>query len=235
MTARQRVIWRQEHVVDVRDAAFSIRTYLEQGDVRALLEQAARIRHARAWDHDSPAGRSARPEPARPRALETRAACEVGSGYGRMTVVLTEFFDEVVGFEREAHFVEEARRLLPAIRFEEVASLTELPASDDAFDCVLTFTVLQHLTDRVLAQTAHEISRIVKPGGHLLMCEETDPSHRGGAVDDPDDTCTIGRPVSKYEELFPAFTLLDTRPRHIEPTYPRPDVGMFMLFVKRSA
>ena len=214
MTARQRVVWRQEHVVDVRDAAFSIRTYLEQRDVRALLQQAARMRHAGGWEH---------------------AACEVGSGYGRMTVVLTEFFDEVVGFEREAHFVEEARRLLPAIRFEEVASLTELPAPDNTFDCVLTFTVLQHLTDRVLAQAAREISRIVKPGGHLLLCEETDPNHRGGAVDDPDDTCTIGRPVPQYEALFPAFMLLDVHPRRIEPTYPRPDVGTFMLLVKRSA
>ena len=232
MTTRQRVVWRQEHVVDVRDAAFSIRTYLEQRDVRALLQQAARMRHAGGWDHGTPVGS---PESAPPRAPARRAACEVGSGYGRMTVVLTEFFDEVVGFEREAHFVEEARRLLPAIRFEEVASLTELPAPDNTFDCVLTFTVLQHLTDRVLTQAAREISRIVKPGGHLLLCEETDPNHRGGAVDDPDDTCTIGRPVPQYEALFPAFMLLDVHPRRIEPTYPRPDVGTFMLLVKRSA
>ena len=219
MTAHQRVVWKREHVVDVGEAAFSVRTYLEQRDVRALL--------AGVIDPGDQRDRQGQ--------RRSRAACEVGAGYGRMTVVLTEFFDEVVGFEREPHFVEEAVRLLPTIRFQHVVSLTELPASDNAFDCALTFTVLQHLTDPVAAKTAGEISRILGPGGHLLICEETDPGHKSGAVDDPDGACTIGRPVSEYEMLFPAFTLLDTRPRRIEPTYPRSDVGTFMLFAKRSA
>ena len=209
MSAAQRVVWRQEHVVDVRDAAFSARTYLEQRDVRELLARALG-----------------------PHRLG--AACEVGAGYGRMTVVLTEFFAEVTGFEREPHFVEEARRLLPSIRFDQVDSLAKLPAADRSFDAVMTFTALQHLIDPVAAQTAREISRILKPDGHLLICEETDPAHRGGAVDDPDATCTIGRPVSEYEAMFRGLTLVETRPRRIEPTYPRADVGTFMLFRKGS-
>ena len=94
-----RAVWRQEHVVDVRDAAFSIRTYREQQDVRGLLVSAI--------------GASRR-----------EAACEVGAGYGRMTVVLTEFFDRVEGFERESHFVEEASRLLPEIRSRRARSTT---------------------------------------------------------------------------------------------------------------
>jgi SAM-dependent methyltransferase len=204
-----RAVWQQEHVVDVRDAAFSVRTYREQQDVRALLSWAL-------------GGR--RPG----------AACEVGAGYGRMTVVLTEFFDRVEGFERELHFVEEAGRLLPAIRFHQVDSLTSLPAAGGSFDCVLTFTVLQHLTDAVALSAAREISRILRPGGVLLICEETDPAHRDGAVDDEAGMCTIGRTIGQYEALFSGFTLLQTNPRRIEPTYPRQDVGTYMLFARRT-
>jgi SAM-dependent methyltransferase len=203
----RRAVWRPEHVVNVRDAAYAARTYIEQRDVRELLVRVA--------------GGS-----------RSGAACEVGAGYGRMTVVLTEFFDDVTGFEREPHFVEEATRLLPAIRFERVDSLTGLPASNERFDFILTFTVLQHLTDGVVAAVADEITRILRPGGLLLTCELTDPSHRIGAIDDPDGMCVIGRPVAEYEALFHGLTLRETRPRRIEPTHPPSDVGTYMLFVK---
>ncbi len=191
--------------MDVRDAAFATRTYLEQRDVRAFL---ARV---------TGTGR-------------LRAACDVGSGYGRMSVVLAEFADRVVGIERESHFVSEAARLLPAVDFVHVASLTELPIQTAAVDVILTFTVLQHLIDPVVERTAREILRVLRPGGHLLICEETDPSHRDGAIDDPNGMCTIGRPVSDYQRLFVSLDLLATQPRRIEPTYPRPDVGTYMLF-----
>jgi len=202
-----RVVWRQEHVVDVDLAAFAARTYLEQRDARALWARAVGDRRQ-------------------------HAACEIGAGFGRMTVVLTEFFDEVAGFEREGHFVQEAARLHPSIRFVQVDALTRLPADDAAFDGVMTFTVLQHLTNAVAAQAAAEIVRVLKPGGHLLICEETDPDHRSGAIDDEHGACTIGRPISDYQALFAGFTLIETRRRRIEPTYPRPDVGTFMLFRK---
>ncbi|WP_136417619.1 class I SAM-dependent methyltransferase [Herbaspirillum sp. ST 5-3] len=206
-TSPQRVVWQQQHVVDVRDAAFAARTYREHADVRALIRNAVG-----AWRFQS--------------------ACEVGAGFGRMTVVLTEFADRVTGFEREAHFVEEATRLLPNINFVQVGSLQELPAATASMDFVLTFTVLQHLTNPVAEATAKEILRILKPGGYLLICEETDPSHCDGATDDPNGMCTIGRPVPLYQRLFPTLELLATQPRRIEPTYPRDDVGTYMLFRK---
>jgi SAM-dependent methyltransferase len=199
--------WQPEHVVDVRDAAFAARTYLEQRAVRDLL--AAALGGAR-----------------------VRAAAEVGAGYGRMTPVLTEFANRVVGFEREPHFVADASRLWPAITFTQVASLESLPVESSSFDLVLTFTVLQHLIDPVARRAAAEMTRVLAPRGHLLICEETDPAHTDGATTDPAGRCTIGRPVTVYQELFASLDLLTTRPREIEPTYPRPDVGTYMLFRK---
>ena len=207
MASPDRAIWQQQHVVDVRDAAFATRTYLEQADVRAFLTRVAGT------------GRLS-------------LACDVGSGYGRMSAVLSEFADRVIGIEREPHFVSEASRLLPAIGFVRVAALTELPVQTATADFVLTFTVLQHLIDPVVQATTQEIVRVLKPGGHVLICEETDPQHRDGAIDDPNGMCTIGRPVTGYQRLFATFDLLATQPRRIEPTYPRGDVGTYMLFRK---
>ena len=191
--------------MDVRDAAFAARTYLEQTDVRAFMTQVTGRRRL-------------------------RVGCEVGSGYGRMTVVLSEFADRVIGIEREPHFVKEAARLLPTINFVQVESLTELPVQTATVDFILTFTVLQHLIDPVAKATAQEISRILSPGGHLLICEETDPLLCNGAIDDPNGWCTVGRPVPLYQSLFPSLALLATQPRRIEPTYLRDDVGTYMLF-----
>jgi SAM-dependent methyltransferase len=208
MNDRDRAVWREEHVVDVREAAHALRTYLEHHDTRALLSAAG-------------GGRG--------------AACEVGAGYGRMTIVLTEFFDKVVGFEREPHFVREASALMPEISFVNIATVSQLPAVDDEFALVMTFTVLQHLSDAAVEKAAAEISRVLRPGGHLLICEETDPAHRDGDLEGRGAMCTIGRPIARYQELFRGMRLLETRPRRIEPTYPRPDVGTYMLFIAAPA
>lgn len=207
MISSNHVLWQQQHVVDVRDAAFAARTYREHADVRALLRRVTG-------------------------AERLQSACEVGAGYGRMTVVLTEFAEQVTGLERERHFVEEATRLLPGIKFINVASLTQLPVATESLDLVLTFTVLQHLIDPVVQATSQEILRTLKPGGHLLICEESDPQLRDGDLEDPAGMCTIGRPVMVYQQLFASCELLATQPRRIEPTYPREDVGTYMLFRK---
>jgi SAM-dependent methyltransferase len=207
MTSPDRETWQQHHVVDVRDAAFAARTYLEHKDTRSLIGRAVG-------------------------AKRVAAACEVGAGYGRMTVVLSEFAERVVGLEREPHFVREAARLLPAITFVQVHALTSFPIRTESVDVVLTFTVLQHLIDRVAAAAAGEIVRVLRPGGHLLICEESDAEERHGALDDPHGMCTIGRPVATYQKFFSSLRLIETRPRRIEPTYPRPNVGTYALFQK---
>jgi SAM-dependent methyltransferase len=197
--------WTFQHVVDVSYPAFAARTYLEHADVRAYLTRASTRR---------PIAR----------------ACEVGCGYGRMTVVLGEFATDVAGFERQPEFVDEARRLHPRITFHGVASLDRLPASDASFDFAMTFTVLQHLTDAAARRTIAEIKRIVDPAGSILICEETDTTQVAGEIENDLGMCTIGRRVETYAEWLAPFRLAATSPRRIEPTYPRPDVGTYMLF-----
>ena len=210
MHSTEHVVWHSTHVVDVRDAVFAARTYLEHRDLRSLLAGTLGSR------------RVAR-------------ACEFGAGFGRMTPVLTEFAESVAGFEREPHFVADAQPLFPGIAFHHVEQLDDVPAADQSFDLVLTFTVLQHLVDSILARVAAEITRVLRPGGLLVICEETDMAHRAGDLLDPNGMCTIGRSVATYQTVLRPLTLLTTRPRIIEPTYPRPDVGTYMLFERSSA
>jgi SAM-dependent methyltransferase len=197
--------WTVGDVVDADVPAFALRTYLEQSDLRSLLRQANAIR-------------------------PLDAACELGCGYGRMTVVLGEFARQVVGFERQPRFVEIARRLHPSFRFYPIDGLGALPTPDRSFDLVLTFTVLQHVTERTLKAALDEIRRIVRPGGFVLLCEDTNPASQYGDPTDESGFCVIGRSLRTYSDLLAPFRLLSTSPRRVEPTYPVQEVGTYLLF-----
>src|SRR5262249_41129046 len=122
MTSGARHQWTIAEVADTAGPSVYVRNYLEQRDVPRCLQAAAARK---------PISR----------------ACDVGCGYGRLTMVLSEVAKQVVGFEREPAFVLEARRLMPSVEFREVKDLSNLPAPSAAFDFAMTFTVLQHLSD----------------------------------------------------------------------------------------
>jgi SAM-dependent methyltransferase len=48
-----------------------------------------------------------------------------------------------------------------------LARLEDLPYPDEAFDCVISTDVLEHVLD--FYQTTREIVRVLKPGGHLVL------------------------------------------------------------------
>ena len=92
------------------------------------------------------------------------------------------------------------------------------------------FTVLQHVPEPEVRDVIAEIHRILKPNAVLLLCEETDPTLEAGDRARADLGYTCGRPVETYAAWLAPWTLSATRKRAIEPDYPRPDVGTYMLF-----
>jgi SAM-dependent methyltransferase len=182
-----------------------LRTYLEQRDVRELCASIG-----------SP--------------LPVASACDIGCGFGRLTPVLTEFAEQVVGFERETELLNIARSLQPSIDFRPIESLRRLPADPASFNLGLVFTVLQHVPEPEVTAVIDELRRIVRPDGHLLLCEETDATLEAGDRSAAHLGYTCGRPVTIYETWLAPWTLVATRRRSIEPGYPRPDVGTYMLF-----
>jgi SAM-dependent methyltransferase len=203
----ERKNWTPTDVVDVSGPAALLRNYREQHDVRHFLDERA------AW---SP----------------IRRACDLGCGFGRLTPVLAERASVVVGFEREPSLVAIAQILLPDIKIVQLDSLAALPEPDASFDFALTFTVLQHMPDADAEQVIAEIRRVVAPQGSILMVEETDPALEAGDPAHADLGYTRGRPVTWYAARLLPWVLKATRPRRIEPGYPRADVGTFMFFAQ---
>ena len=200
-----RLVWTPKEVVDVDGPRAMLRAYFEQRDVRELVASVSRgIRFA--------------------------AACDVGCGFGRLTPVLTEFAGRVVGFERERGLLQIAQSLQPAIEFRPVDELRNLPADRASFNLALVFTVLQHLPEPDARAVLDELRRIVRPDGYLLLCEETDPALEAGDQENAHLGYTCGRPVTTYQAWLAPWNLVATKRRSIEPGYPRPDVGTYMLF-----
>jgi SAM-dependent methyltransferase len=158
------------------------------------------------------------------------SACDVGCGFGRLTPVLTEFAERVVGFERETALLRIARSLQPGIDFRQIENLHRLPADPASFDLGLVFTVLQHVPEPEVRAVIDELRRIVRPAGYLLLCEETDAALEAGDRSAAHLGYTCGRAVPTYEAWLAPWKLVATKRRSIEPDYPRADVGTYMLF-----
>ena len=197
--------WSVPEVSDVSGPGALYRNYLEQQDLRLCLRAASQ----------ADAG-------------PLRSAADVGCGYGRLTMVLSEFASSVAGFEREPELLRLARGLMPGVDFREAASLTRLPADAAAFDFAMTFTVLQHLRPPEALGVIAELKRIARE--FVLLVEETDPKLVDGDPSVEGTGITVGREVATYVEWMRPWTLTLSFPRRIEPGYPRPDVGTYMLF-----
>ena len=129
--------WTEKEVVDVDGPRAMLRAYLEQRDVREFCASVF---------------------------MTTRipAACDVGCGFGRLTPVLTEFAERVVGFEREAALLRTAQSLQPSTEFRRVETLAHLPAEDSSFVFGLVFTVLQHIPEPEVRTVIDELRRTAR-------------------------------------------------------------------------
>lgn len=195
-------------MADAEGPAYNVRCYLERRTLREMLSEAVDGRLA--------------------------VGVDVGCGYGRMSMLLTEFCDRVVGLEREASLLAIARSLLPDLEFVDVPALTRLPLEDQGADLLMTFTVLQHLTDDDVPLVLGELRRAVKRGGLILLMEKTDPGSRyssSGDTSDGTQFLSVGRAVETYTRWMAPCELIQQREGRVEPTYPGFDrVGTYMLF-----
>jgi SAM-dependent methyltransferase len=167
---------------------------------------------------------------------EIKKAADVGCGFGRLEMLLSEYAGEVVGFERELGLVETARLLLsglqPRIRIVQIQDLAHLPCGDAEFDFAMTFTVLMHLTDAKARSVIEEIKRMTTPGGFALLCEQTDSNDKFGDLSNESVLLAHGRDISVYETWMKPMILIKSSERVVEPTYKLKKVGSYMLFQK---
>src|SRR5688500_9741055 len=144
----ERLVWTPGRVVDVDGPRAMLRTSLEQRAVRGVCASIGL-------------------------SLPLASAGDTGCGVGPMTAGSTECAERVVGFDREADLLRVAQSLQPSIDFRAIETLRALPADGASFDLGLVFTVLQHVPEPEVRAVIDELRRVLKPDGHLLLCEET--------------------------------------------------------------
>jgi len=101
-------------------------------------------------------------------------ALDAGCGVGALAFALAPLVGEVVGVDPDEERIEAARRLAPAnVRFE-VADAAALPFEPGSFDVVGCLRVLHHARRPELV--VHELTRVVTPGGRVLLADQIAPA-----------------------------------------------------------
>ncbi|MBI3553531.1 MAG: class I SAM-dependent methyltransferase [Elusimicrobia bacterium] len=96
---------------------------------------------------------------------------DVGCGKGRFVELLRGEFREVNGIEPSRGMLDAAlRRGLPEGTFAR-GHAESIPFDDAAFDVVFSSCIFHHTSRESHAAMAREMSRVLKPGGHLFTFE----------------------------------------------------------------
>lgn len=96
-------------------------------------------------------------------------AADVGGGYGRLSLLLQEYADEVVLLDPSQKQLDTARRFLhdqPRIR-PQLMRAAELGLPDGSVDLLTMIRVMHHLPDP--EPTLAEIARVLRPGGTAII------------------------------------------------------------------
>ncbi|TRZ53892.1 MAG: class I SAM-dependent methyltransferase [Dehalococcoidia bacterium] len=102
---------------------------------------------------------------------EKKSFLEIGSGIGRWSKIISQK-NFVTGVDVSRYMVQEAKKSINNEQcFFIVADACNLPFKDDAFDVVISITVLQHILDQArLVKAISEISRCSQ--NNMIIVEE---------------------------------------------------------------
>lgn len=202
--------WTPENVSSTKTAHRSIRTYIEQTELRTMLRAAMNFSE---WPEDP-------------------VIAEFGCGFGRLLPVASEFSDHVWGFEREPGLASLAHKLTEAT-IARVTNLWDVGGNfGQEIDLSYSFTVLQHMSDLDAKKVIDAMLAVTK--SFIIIGEDTDPRYH--FVDKSDNShFTHGRSVKWYSKALEPMVLRGIKARHVEPGYkklgtPRAIVGHWMLF-----
>ena len=97
---------------------------------------------------------------------------DYGCGYGRVAATLHDWGYRVVGVDSAVAMIERARRLYPALSFEQIEPSSRVPFADDSFDAAVLFAVLTCIpADNDQRAVVTELRRVVRPGGLLYISD----------------------------------------------------------------
>jgi SAM-dependent methyltransferase len=125
---------------------------------------------------------------------------DFGCGCGRVTRYWLGTGTRVAGSDLNEDAVEWCRRNLPFARFELNGLAPPLAFDDGAFDLVYGLSVFTHLPEELQVAWLHELSRVLRPGGRLLLTTHGD-RYRGRL--DPTERASYdaGEIVVRWQEV----------------------------------
>jgi len=107
--------------------------------------------------------------------ITKKGSCRVldlGCGTGNHAIELAEHKFEIFGIDISSQAIRLARKLTKERKLQidfRVSSMCELPFSDNFFDAIVSFRVLNHGKLRDIKVSIDEIYRVLKPGGILYF------------------------------------------------------------------
>lgn len=98
---------------------------------------------------------------------------DAGCGSGRNLSIFSSSVRQVIGVDFSDHMLARANTRVSDEKLLNVtlqqASVTELPFADDTFDKVICISVLQYLQDTHCRAAFHELFRVCKNGGRVIV------------------------------------------------------------------
>lgn len=107
-------------------------------------------------------------------------AADIGGGFGRLAVILTEYAARVTLVDPSTQQLELSREIFPGQPFNRrLAEAVKLPFPDGSIDLAVMVRVLHHLPDP--DDELAELARVLRPGGHAVI-EAANSTHAGRRV-----------------------------------------------------
>ncbi|CAG0928182.1 putative AdoMet-dependent methyltransferase [Thermoflexales bacterium] len=99
---------------------------------------------------------------------ENGLICDLGCGPGQIARYLHERGARVMGVDLSAQMIELARRLNPGLEFKQ-GNMLALDVEDEAWAGIAAFYSLIHIPREEVVNALHELKRVLRPGGWLLL------------------------------------------------------------------
>ncbi len=96
---------------------------------------------------------------------------EIGCGTGLYSNLLRQDFSQLIATDLNKGMLDELNKNYPDIKTLQADATNLAGFKDEMFDLVFCMSVLHHIDEGKRLRALAELRRVLKPGGHLVVCE----------------------------------------------------------------
>jgi SAM-dependent methyltransferase len=143
-----------------------------------------------------------------------KSALDFGCGWGRITRFFIKEFEKekLIGVDPLLEVIEASRATNPWATFEQVGLRPPIDLPSASLDVIFAFSVFSHLTEAVHLEWIEEFSRLLRPGGTLVVTtRERDFILECARIREAEPDPTKMDPLSNYATMGARAAFLDTQ------------------------